>query len=101
MLGVINRSGEHLLRMVDEVLSLSRIEAGRIELTLETFDVVQLLQDIGQMFRSRAKGKGAAHLTLNWTRTATLWLLADAGKVRQVLINLLGNAVKYTEKGDV
>ena len=58
MLDIINRSGEHLLGMVDDVLSLSRIEAGRIELKREAFDLVQMLQDIGRMFKSRAEGKG-------------------------------------------
>ena len=58
MLDVINRSGEHLLAMVDDVLSLSRIEAGRIELIQEAFDLVQMLEDIGLMFKSRAEGKG-------------------------------------------
>ena len=58
MLDIINRSGEHLLGMVDDVLSLSRIEAGRIELKEEAFDLVQMLKDIGLMVKSRAEGKG-------------------------------------------
>ncbi len=100
MLDVIDRSGEHLLSMVDDVLSLSRIEAGRVELKEEAFDVEQLLQDIGWMFKSRAEGKG---LQFNLELEAELppHLRGDAGKLRQVLINLLGNAVKFTEAGEV
>ncbi len=58
MLDIIDRSGEHLLGMVNDVLSLARIEAGRIELNEEVFELAQLLQDIGWMMRSRAEGKG-------------------------------------------
>ena len=100
MLDVVNRSGEHLLSMVDDVLSLSRIEAGRIELNPEPFDLVQMLQDIGLMVKSRAGAKGLA-FDLELGTELPRYVLADAGKVRQVLINLLGNAVKYTEAGDV
>ncbi len=60
MLEIIDRSGEHLLGMVDDVLSLSRIEAGRVELKEEPFDVVQMLKDIGLMFKSRRRRQGAA-----------------------------------------
>ena len=62
-LDIINRSGEHLLGMVDDILSLSKIEAGRVELKQETFDITQMLQDVGQMMTSRAEDKGL-HFTL-------------------------------------
>ena len=67
MLDIINRSGEHLLGMIDDILSLSKIEAGRVELKQETFDITQMLQDVGQMIKSRAEGKGL-RFTLNWIR---------------------------------
>ena len=60
MVGIIDRSGEHLLSMVNDVLSLARIEAGRVELNEEVFDLAQLLQDIGLMVESRAGAKGLA-----------------------------------------
>ena len=99
-LDIINRSGEHLLSMIDDVLSLTKIEAGRVELKQEQFDVTQLLQDVGQMMKSRTGGKG---LRFNSALDPALHphVQGDAGKLRQILINLLGNAVKFTETGDV
>jgi len=99
-LGIIHRSGEHLLGMVDDVLSLSRIEAGRIELQEEPFDLPQMLQDMGRIFKSRAEGRGL-RFNLELEPDLARWLQGDAGKLRQVLINLLGNAVKFTEAGEV
>jgi signal transduction histidine kinase/streptogramin lyase/DNA-binding response OmpR family regulator len=99
-LDIINRSGEHLLGMVDDILSLSKIEAGRIELKQDSFDVTLMLQDVGQMMKSRAEGKGLG-FTLELEPALPPYLQGDAGKLRQVLINLLGNAVKFTETGDV
>jgi len=99
-LNIINRSGEHLLGMVDDILSLSRIEAGRLELKRETFDVTQMFQDVGQMIESRAESKGL-RFTRELDPALPPYVQGDAGKLRQVLINLLGNAVKFTETGDV
>jgi CheY-like chemotaxis protein/anti-sigma regulatory factor (Ser/Thr protein kinase) len=86
--------------MIDDILSLSKIEAGRIELKQNTFDVTQMLQDVGQMMKSRAEGKGL-RFTIELDPALPPYVQGDAGKLRQVLINLLGNAVKFTEKGDV
>jgi signal transduction histidine kinase/DNA-binding NarL/FixJ family response regulator len=99
-LDVINRSGEHLLGMVNDILSLAKIEAGRVELKQEMFDVTQTVQEVGQMMKSRAEGKGL-RFTLELDPALPPYLQGDAGKLRQVLINLLGNAVKFTETGDV
>ncbi|MBL0712138.1 MAG: AAA family ATPase, partial [Desulfosarcina sp.] len=99
-LKIINRSGEHLLDMVDDILSLSRIEAGRVELKEEPFDLRQMLEDIGGIFQSPAEGKGQ-RLRLELTDDLPPYLLGDAGKLRQVVINLMGNAVKFTETGEV
>ena len=99
-LDIINRSGEHLLGMVDDILSLSKIEAGRTDLKRDMFDLTQLLQDVGQMMKSRAEGKGL-RFTLELDPALPPYVQGDAGKLRQILINLLGNAVKFTETGDV
>ncbi len=100
MLDVVNRSGEHLLSMVDDILSLSRIEAGRVELRQEAFDAVQMLEDIGLMVKSRVEGKGL-QFDLALDTDLPRYLYGDAGRLRQVLINLLSNAVRYTEEGFV
>jgi len=100
MLDIINRSGEHLLGMVNDVLSLSRIEAGRLELKQEDFNIRQMLLDIGRIFKSRAEGKGL-RFNLDLDTDLAPWLQGDAGKLRQVLINLLGNAIKFTREGQV
>jgi PAS domain S-box-containing protein len=99
-LDIINRSGEHLLDMVDDVLSLAKIEAGRIELKREAFDFIKLLQDVSQMMELRAKIKGLC-FTVELEPGLSPYVWGDAGRLRQVMINILGNAVKYTEKGEV
>ncbi len=99
-LKIINRSGEHLLNMVGDILTLSRIEAGRVGLSEETFALRQTLEDFDRTFRSRAEGKGL-RFRLELADELPSYLQGDAGKLRQVLINLLDNAVKYTQEGGV
>ena len=99
-IGIINRSGGHLLGMIDEILSLAKIEAGRVELVQEPFDVVQMLKDIGQMITSRTGTKGL-RFDLELDANLSPYLQGDVGKIRQILINLLGNAVKFTSEGTV
>jgi signal transduction histidine kinase/streptogramin lyase len=99
-LKIINRSGEHLLDMVGDILTLSRIEAGRVRLSEETFALLQTLEDIGRIFQSRAHGKGLRFLP-ELADELPSYLRGDVGKLRQVLINLLDNAVKYTQEGGV
>jgi PAS domain S-box-containing protein len=97
---IINRSGEHLLELINSVLELSKIEAGRITLEPITFDPAALLNDLHAMFRIRAEAGG---LRFEPPETGGLprLLVADAGKLRQVLINVVGNAIKFTESGSV
>ena len=97
-LRIINRSGEHLLDMISDILTLSRIEAGHIDLTEITFDFQQVLGDMERVFRSRAEGKGLQFI-LELADEVPPYLFGDAGKLRQVLFNLLDNAVKYTPEG--
>jgi signal transduction histidine kinase/ligand-binding sensor domain-containing protein/CheY-like chemotaxis protein len=98
--GIINRSGQHLLGLINSVLDMSKIEAGRTELEPEPGDLHRLLDDLGDMFRLRAETKD---LEFNLQLQAGLpqFVLLDMGKLEQVLINLLGNAVKFTELGAV
>ncbi len=97
---IINKSGNHLLSMIDDILDLSKIEAGRVELEESTFDLAALLKDIGMMTQSRAGGKGLSFV-LETEAMRFPYVSADAGKLRQILINLLGNAVKFTSEGGV
>ncbi|MDZ8259862.1 PAS domain S-box protein [Nostoc sp. ChiQUE01b] len=99
-LATINRSGEHLLNLINDVLEMSKIEAGRIVLSPTSFDLYGLLQDMQQMFQVRAKDK---KLSLSFELASDLpqHILTDESKLRQVLINLLGNAIKFTNTGGV
>jgi signal transduction histidine kinase len=99
-LAIIIRSGEHLLSLINDVLDMSKIEAGRICLNEQNFDLWQLLEDLEDMFRLRAEEK---NLELFVERGADLprYVRTDELRLRQVLINLLSNAVKFTHKGSV
>jgi PAS domain S-box-containing protein len=97
-LNIINRSGEHLLGLIDDILVMSKIEAGRMELNPILFDLSTLVMDLAAMFRLRAEAKGL-QLEVYGDGELSRHIVADQGKLRQVLINLLGNAVKFTEIG--
>jgi CheY-like chemotaxis protein/anti-sigma regulatory factor (Ser/Thr protein kinase) len=99
-LAIINRSGEHLLTMINDILDLTKVEAGRVELKREAFEVPRLLREAGEMMGSRARAKDLTFL-LELDPDLPPYLRADQGKLRQVLINLLGNAIKFTERGGV
>jgi signal transduction histidine kinase/CheY-like chemotaxis protein len=99
-LKIIGRSGEHLLTLINEILDMSKIEAGRVELHPVTFNLSRLLDDLAAMFRLRAEAK-ALHFELLTHEESAHYIVADEGKTRQVLINLLGNAVKFTQVGRI
>lgn len=99
-LKIINRSGEHLLNMINDILDMAKIEAGRMHLTPKLFDLRGLLRDLDAMFRLRAEANGLQFDVLVIGEPID-YIVADEGKIRQVLINLLGNAVKFTERGRV
>lgn len=99
-LGVIMRSGEHLLTLINQVLDLSKIEAGRITLNEKDFDLHRLLSDVEGMFTLKADDH---RLRLVFIKSADLpkYIRTDEVKLRQVLINLINNALKFTEEGGV
>jgi signal transduction histidine kinase len=99
-LAIINRSGEHLLALINDVLEMSKIETGQERLNPLAFDMHHLLNDLNDMFRLRAQKKGL-QLVFDPDPHTPQYVRADAGKLRQVLINLLGNAVKFTQEGSV
>lgn len=99
-LRMIQQSGEHLLGLINEVLELSKIEAGRATLQEEAFDLHRLLSGLEQMFRLRAEQK---NLTLDFDMTPEVprFVVTDESKLRQILMNLLGNATKFTAEGGI
>jgi signal transduction histidine kinase/CheY-like chemotaxis protein len=99
-LGVIARNGEHLLQMINEILDLSKIEAGKLGLNSRPTDLPRLLQGLADTFAQRAADKGLSFRREFDPGLAGL-VIADDVKLRQVLINLLGNALKFTETGGI
>ena len=97
---VILSSGEHLLTLINDVLDMSKIEAGRAELVPEPFDLHELLRNVNHMCIGLARTRGLS-LTFETAKTLPRTVVADPGKVRQVLINLLSNAVKFTPEGGI
>jgi len=99
-LETIGRSGENLLGLIDDVLTMSKIEAGRTTLQENGFDLHRQLHGLQEMFQLRADDKGLT-LLLDIAPDVPRYVYADESKLRQVLMNLLSNAVKFTEEGGV
>ena len=99
-IAIIHRSGEALLNLINSILDLSKIEAGQMTLVKRDFNLPGMLESLVDLFRLRAVEKELA-LTLNCGSDLPTYVHADEGKLRQVLINLVGNALKYTEHGAV
>lgn len=99
-LKIINHSGEHLLQLVNDVLDMSKIEAGHVRLDAEDFDLGELIRNITDMMRIRASEKGL-QLLVDQTSKFPRIIHGDAPKLRQILINLLSNAIKFTNQGGI
>jgi signal transduction histidine kinase/ActR/RegA family two-component response regulator len=99
-LDVINRSGEHLLTLINDVLDMAKVEAGGLVAEHSALDLEQLVLDVADMMRLHAEQKGL-RLVLDEASEFPRIVLGDAAKLRQVLVNLVGNAIKYTEQGGV
>lgn len=99
-LSIITRSGEHLLTLINQLLDLAKIEAGRTTLNETAFDLHYLLNDLQNMFRLKADSKGL-QLLFDRTLDVPQYVRTDEVKLRQVLINLLSNAIKFTKTGGV
>ena len=99
-LSIINRSGEHLLALINDVLDMSKIEAGRTTLNFSSFDLYRLLDTTKEMLQLKADAKGIEFLGDRHPDTPQ-YIRTDERKLRQVLINLLNNALKFTARGSV
>lgn len=96
----IHQSGVHLLTLITDILDLSKIEAGRLELRKSSFDLEGCIRGVGDMMRIRAEEKGLAFVCALGDDLPTT-VAGDEKRLRQVLINLLGNAIKFTETGQI
>jgi signal transduction histidine kinase/DNA-binding NarL/FixJ family response regulator len=99
-LSIINRSGEHLLSLINDVLDLAKIESGKMTLYPTDFDLYALLDLIEEMLALKAESKGL-QLIIERSKDLPRYINTDDKKLRQVLINLLGNAIKFTSEGSV
>jgi signal transduction histidine kinase/CheY-like chemotaxis protein len=99
-LDIINRSGEHLLNLINDVLDMAKIDSGRVEIVNGSINLPELVRDVTDLMRMHAREKG---LELFFEQRSVIpeFIRGDDEKLRQVLINLLGNAIKYTEQGTV
>jgi signal transduction histidine kinase/DNA-binding NarL/FixJ family response regulator len=96
----INRAGEHLLKLINDILELSKIEAGHMELNPKNVDLYAFLNEMQMMFKERAQSKQLQFILEN-PGDLPQYIVADDQKLRQIFINLLGNAIKFTDKGGV
>jgi two-component system cell cycle sensor histidine kinase PleC len=95
--GYIHQAGTHLLALIDDVLDIAKVEAGRLDLQPSSFDLAELLDECARMMRPMADGRG---LALRVTGSAAgLTLTADRRRTKQMIVNLLSNAIKFTHTG--
>ena len=99
-LEIINRAGEHLLSLINDILEMSKIEAGKTQLNESSFNLMRLLETLAEMFRLKSESK-KLQLTFEVADGVPHFVNGDEGKMRQVLINLVGNAIKFTETGGI
>ncbi|MDD4929860.1 MAG: ATP-binding protein [Gallionella sp.] len=99
-LDIINRSGEHLLTLINDVLEMAKIEAGRVQIEREPVDLGALVRDVTDMMHMRSQEKGL-QLLIDQSSDFPRYIKGDEARLRQILINLVGNAVKFTLHGGI
>ncbi|HIE01395.1 MAG TPA: hypothetical protein EYP59_14070 [Thiotrichaceae bacterium] len=99
-INIIQRSGEYLLTLINDILDLSKIEAGKIELSLTDFHFAPFIQGITALFKMRAEQKAISFI-YEPLSPLPVGIRADEKRMRQIIINLLGNAIKFTQQGGV
>ena len=99
-LEMVRDSGDALLLLINDVLDFSKIEAGKLELEQAPFDIHESLGDAMKSMALRAHGKGL-ELAFRIGRDVPQWVVGDVGRLRQIIVNLVGNAIKFTDTGEV
>jgi PAS domain S-box-containing protein len=99
-INTITKSGEHLLELINDILEISKIEAGRITFNPSSFDLKSLLYDLETMFRVKTDSKNIK-LLVELDKNLPQFIYTDEGKLRQIFINIIGNAVKFTTEGKI
>jgi signal transduction histidine kinase/CheY-like chemotaxis protein len=97
----IHRAGKHLLSIINDILDFSKIEAGKMELHRTSFDLDSMLQDLFTIFSLRCKEKGLELKIEGLAKNNKIIVHSDSVKLRQILVNLIGNAVKFTQSGSI
>ncbi|MDJ1169281.1 PAS domain S-box protein [Roseofilum sp. BLCC_M154] len=99
-LSIIKNSGSHLLSLINDILDLSKIESGKLSINRKDFDLYEMLLRLRKMFSIKAYQKGLI-MEVHWAENVPKWIDGDEGRLSQVLINLLNNAIKFTSEGQV
>ena len=97
---LITNSSENMMQIINDILDLSKIEAGKIELEYVEFDLKSIAQGIVNLLKIAAKDKGL-NLTIDYPDDVPQFVVGDHGRIRQILVNLINNAIKFTENGDI
>ena len=99
-LNIIKKSADHLLNIINEILELSKIEAGKIEINPKVFNFLELIKEIEDIFALRCEAKNLKFI-INLSSNLPNFIKADEQRLRQILINLLGNSLKFTNEGEI
>ncbi len=99
-LAVIERNGQHLLMLISDILDLSKVEAGKLDVQMQRCGIISVVADVGSVMQVRARERNI-RLSVEYATELPETILTDSARLRQALINLVGNAVKFTERGSV
>ena len=100
ILKIISTSSEHLLAVINDILDFSKLEARAIELELRTFDLLAMTKNVADMFSVKATEKGLS-IDVRFESDVPQWVIGDEARIRQILLNLISNAIKFTKRGGV